>query len=42
MKLHPETIFILPDGELTTGEKILRALELEKRILAFAGDEEDG
>ena len=44
MKLENETIVILPNGELTNGEKILRALALEKQLLIFAkeGGEVDG
>lgn len=43
MKIENETIIILPNGELTNGEKIMRALQLEKQMLLFAkGDDLDG
>jgi len=43
MKIENETLVILPNGELTNGENIIRALKLEERILSFAqGGENDG
>ena len=41
MKIENETIIILPNGELTNGEKIIRALKLEQRILSFAKEGEN-
>ena len=41
MKLEPETIVILPNGELSNGEQIMRALALEERILSFAKEGEN-
>ena len=40
MKIENETIIILPNGEPTNGEKIIRALALEERILNFAKEDE--
>ena len=43
MKIEENTIVLLPNGDLTTGEQIIRALALEERILSFAqGGENDG
>ena len=43
MKIEENTIVLLPNGALTTGEQIIRALALEERILSFAqGGENDG
>ena len=41
MKLENDTIVLLPNGELTTGEQIIRALALEERILNFAKEGEN-
>ena len=41
MKIENETIVILPNGELTNGENIMRALKLEERILSFAKEGEN-
>ena len=41
MKLENDTIVLLPNGELTNGEQIIRALALEKRILNFAKEGEN-
>ena len=40
MKIEENTIVLLPNGDLTTGEQIIRALELEERILKFAKEDE--
>ena len=40
MKIENETLVILPNGELTNGENIMRALALEERILNFAKEDE--
>ena len=40
MKIEENTIVLLPDGDLTTGEQIMRALKLEERILKFAKEDE--
>ena len=40
MKLENETVVILPNGELTNGEHIMRALQLEKQMLLFAKEED--
>ena len=43
MKLENDTVVILPNGDLTNGEQIMRAIMLEKKLLIFAkGDELDG
>ena len=43
MKIEENTIVLLTNGDLTTGEQIIRALALEERILSFAqGGENDG
>ena len=43
MKIEENTNVLLPNGDLTTGEQIIRALALEERILSFAqGGENDG
>ena len=36
MKIEENTIVLLPNGDLTTGENIKRALKLEESILKFA------
>ena len=41
MKIEENTIVLLPDGNLTTGENIIRALKLEERILKFAKEGEN-
>ena len=42
MKIEKETIVILPNGELSNGERIMRALTLEKRMLQYVqGDHDD-
>ena len=41
MKIENETLVILPNGELTNGENIMRALALEERILNFAKEGEN-
>ena len=41
MKIENETLATLPNGELTNGENIIRALKLEKRILNFAKEGEN-
>ena len=41
MKIEEETIVLLPNGDLTTGEQIIRALKLEERILKFAKEGEN-
>ena len=41
MKLEETTIVLLPNGDLTTGEQIIRALALEERILSFAKEGEN-
>ena len=41
MKLENDTIVLLPNGELTNGENIIRALALEERILSFAKEGEN-
>ena len=42
MKIENETLVILPNGKITNGEKIVRALQLEKAMLEFAqGDDQD-
>ena len=41
MKIENETLVILPNGELTNGEQIIRALKLEERILKFAKEGEN-
>ena len=40
MKLENETVVILPNGELTNGEHIMRALNLEKIMLQYAKEED--
>jgi hypothetical protein len=40
MKIEENTIVLLPNGDLTTGEQIMRALALEERILKFAKEDE--
>ena len=40
MKIENDTIVLLPNGELTNGERILRALALEKKLLVFAKEGE--
>ena len=40
MKIEENTIVLLPNGDLTTGENIMRALALEERILNFAKEDE--
>jgi len=40
MKIEENTIVLLPNGDLTTGENIMRALALEERILKFAKEDE--
>ena len=40
MKIEENTIVLLPNGDLTTGENIMRALALEERILNFAKEGE--
>ena len=43
MKIENDTIVLLPNGELTNGENIMRAIMLEKKLLIFAkGDDLDG
>ena len=43
MKIENDTIVLLPNGELTNGENIMRALALEKQLLIFAkGEDLDG
>ena len=41
MKIEENTIVLLPNGDLTTGENIIRALKLEERILKFAKEGEN-
>ena len=41
MKIENETIIILPNGELTNGEKIMKALKLEDRMLQYARGEDE-
>ena len=40
MKLENDTVVILPNGDLTNGEQIMRAIKLEQRILKFAKEDE--
>ena len=41
MKIEENTIVLLPNGDLTTGENIIRALKPEERILKFAKEGEN-
>ena len=41
MKIEENTIVLLPNGDLTTGENIIRAQALEERILKFAKEGEN-
>ena len=42
MKIENETLVILPNGKVTSGERIVRALTLEEKMLEFAqGDDQD-
>ena len=40
MKIEENTIVLLPNGDLTTGEQIIRALKLEERMLKFAKEDD--
>lgn len=41
MKIENETIVILPNGELSNGEKIMKALKLEAKMLQYARGEDE-
>jgi len=41
MKIEADTIVILPNGRITTGEKIERALALETRMLHYVEGDAD-
>jgi hypothetical protein len=41
MKIKEDSLVLLPNGDLTTGEKIMKALELEKRILNLVRGEQE-
>ena len=41
MKIEENTIVLLPNGDLTTGEQIMRALALETRMLHYVEGDAD-
>ena len=41
MKIENETLVILPNGKVTSGERIVRALTLEEKMLQYAKGDQD-